>query len=403
MATDPPSSYRTLEIDDEVSALAVESVFGAEDDQYVSLEEDGYAADVSLKNQEEENDAETEKVSSDDDVAHGASPLMLASPAASGGGDHRNPIIRSITTTAEATLNRHYSVGELVRTLGRGGAQSEGSNLPPELERRVLDFCLAQRKRREKYGPQQPWGIFGMYAHLANVRIDLEWAEDAAYRRQHNEPYLSWTDFDDARLQALHRPWFTYVIILLCTIMLIVSFAVNDWKIEPLNVNNMIGPSKDTLIKIGARDTDLIVNEHQWFRIVSPLILHAGIIHYVVNMIAFWFIGVAVEQTHGILNTIALFMIPGVGGTILSAIFLPQYISVGASGGIFGLIGGCMADIGMNWKLLFIHHADETKKQVWRRNFWAVFILVAEVLFNIVSPLIANSTLLNVVSLNATS
>jgi len=33
------------------------------------------------------------------------------------------------------------------------------------------------------------------------------------------------------------------------------------------------------------------------------------------------------------------------GGTILSAIFLPDYITVGASGGIFGLIGGCIADI----------------------------------------------------------
>jgi membrane associated rhomboid family serine protease len=384
MATDPPS-YRSGEIDDEVSALAVESVFGVEDNQHA--DEEAYEADVSLKDQEVENDAETEKVSSDDEVA-GAAARPLTSPF-SGGGEHRNPVIRSITTTAEATLTRHYSVDELVRTLGQGEAGTE--NLPPELERRVRDFLLAQRKRREKYGPHQPWGIFGMYAHLANVRIDLEWAEDAAYRRQHNEPYLSWTDFDDARLQALHRPWFTYFIILLCTIMLIVSFAVNDWKIEPLSVNNMIGPSKDTLIKIGARDTDLIINEHQWYRIVSPLILHAGIIHYVVNMIAFWFIGVAVEQTHGILNTIALFMIPGIGGTILSAIFLPQYISVGASGGIFGLIGGCIADIGMNWKLLFIHHADETKKQVWRRNFWAVFILISEVIFNIVSRLMLHA------------
>jgi membrane associated rhomboid family serine protease len=92
-----------------------------------------------------------------------------------------------------------------------------------------------------------------------------------------------------------------------------------------------------------------------------------------------------VEQCHGMVNTMALFIIPGVGGTILSAIFLPQYISVGASGGIFGLIGGCIADIGLNWRLLFIQHVDETPKQVWRRNFFAVFILFFEILFNIVS------------------
>ena len=84
------------------------------------------------------------------------------------------------------------------------------------------------------------------------------------------------------------------------------------------------------------------------------MILHAGVVHYLINMFAMWFIGAAVEQSHGTVSTTILFLIPGVGGNILSAIFLPQYISVGASGGIFGLIGGCIADITLNWKLLFI-------------------------------------------------
>lgn len=48
-----------------------------------------------------------------------------------------------------------------------------------------------------------------------------------------------------------------------------------------------------------------------------------------------------------------------VGGTILSAIFLPEYITVGASGGIFGLIGACISDIVMNWNLLFNEFVNE--------------------------------------------
>ncbi len=75
------------------------------------------------------------------------------------------------------------------------------------------------------------------------------------------------------------------------------------------------------------------------------MVLHAGIIHYCLNMLALWFVGSAVEQCHGTLASAILFIIPAVGGLILSALLLPQYISVGASGGIFGLVGACLADI----------------------------------------------------------
>jgi membrane associated rhomboid family serine protease len=218
---------------------------------------------------------------------------------------------------------RQYSMTELIRTLGSetGGT----SQLHPELERRVLDFRLAQKKRSQKHGEQQGWGIFGMYANLSNVRIDLEWAEDAAWRRNHKAPYLTWSDFDEARRKGgRNRPWFTYSLIMACSVMLIVEFGLNGWKVEPLNVNPLIGPSAEALIRAGARDTAKIVEEGQWFRIFSPLLLHAGLVHYVINMAALWFIGGAIEQSHGIVNTTLLFLIPGVGGNILSAIFLPQ-------------------------------------------------------------------------------
>jgi membrane associated rhomboid family serine protease len=77
-----------------------------------------------------------------------------------------------------------------------------------------------------------------------------------------------------------------------------------------------------------------------------------------------WFIGGAVEQSHGFASATVLFIIPAVGGNILSAICLPQYISVGASGGIFGLIGGCLADITLNWNLLFLKTTADEKSRM---------------------------------------
>lgn len=294
---------------------------------------------------------------------------------------------------------RQYSITELVETLGSQDPLSS-RQLPPELERRVLDFRLARQKRRQKHGEVKRWGMLGMYAHLSSMRIDLEWAEDAAWRRQNGAPYLSWSDFDDARKQTA-KPWFTYSLVAACTVMLIVEFGLNGWKVAPLNENPLIGPSAEALIRAGARDTVRIVEDGQWFRIFTPLLLHAGIVHYVVNMAALWFIGAAIEGSHGLVNTIILFLVPGVGGNILSAIFLPQYISVGASGGIFGLIGGCVADIFLNWRILFIPTGEDDESNK-RRNINAMIWLILEAFVNTVIGFTVSSFCapLSVVELN---
>ena len=56
------------------------------------------------------------------------------------------------------------------------------------LARRLRDFQFAQHKRKKKFGNERPWGILGLYDHLAAIRTDVEWAEDAARRRYNNEP-----------------------------------------------------------------------------------------------------------------------------------------------------------------------------------------------------------------------
>lgn len=165
--------------------------------------------------------------------------------------------------------------------------------------------------------------------------------------------YKAWFEFVDEKGTGRNRPWFTYIILLLCTAFLIASIGLNGWNVEPFSVNPMIGPSAETLVSMGAKSSLLIVQGREVWRLLSAMVLHAGLIHYLLNMLALWFIGSAVEQCHGFFSSMLLFVAPAVGGTLLSAIFLPQYITVGASAGIFGLIGACLADICMNWALLF--------------------------------------------------
>lgn len=196
----------------------------------------------------------------------------------------------------------------------------------------------------------------------------------------YNFRYLSWADFDASKKKGANRPFFTYFLLFTCTIASIVSIALNGWKVEQMDVNPMIGPSAETLILMGAKDSYLIVSENEVWRVISSAILHAGLIHYVINCLALWFVGKAIETTHGTVATAVIFIISAIGGTLLSAIFLPEYITVGASGGIFGLIGACLADIMMNWKHLFSDFVIENGRR--NNHLLVVAFLILDILLN---------------------
>lgn len=97
----------------------------------------------------------------------------------------------------------------------------------------------------------------------------------------------------EKRKQGYNRPFFTYILLIICTGSLLTSIALNGWSIEPISTNPMIGPSADTLVRMGAKETYLIVHQNEIWRVLSPMILHAGLIHYFLNMLALWFIGSA--------------------------------------------------------------------------------------------------------------
>jgi membrane associated rhomboid family serine protease len=232
-----------------------------------------------------------------------------------------------------------------------------------------------------------------LYDHLTSIRIDVEWAEDAAGRRANGEPYFSWADFDESKRSGSNRPFFTYFLLFVCTIMIIASIGVNGWKVEPLNANPMIGPSANTLILMGAKDANLIVHENESWRLLTSALLHAGLVHYFINMLALWFVGAAIEMSHGSIAACIIFTVSAIGGTILSALFLPEYITVGASGGIFGFVGACLADIVMNWKLLFCDFVTENAKK--QSHIMVILILIIDIALNSIiglTPFVDNFT-----------
>jgi len=147
-----------------------------------------------------------------------------------------------------------------------------------------------------------------------------------------------------------HKPWFGRFIVILLSVMMIVEIGVNGWKIESLKVNPLIGPGIETLDKLGAKNTPLLLEGEAW-RIFTPIILHAGILHLLFNLFALLNIGFPLEREFGSWKIALIFVASGVVGVLFSAIMVPQQLGVGASGAIFGLFGSAWADLIHNWSV----------------------------------------------------
>lgn len=120
---------------------------------------------------------------------------------------------------------------------------------------------------------------------------------------------------------------------------------------EPLKENPLFGPSSSTLEKLGALDWNKVVYEHQGWRLISCIWLHAGVIHLLVNMLSLVFIGIRLEQQFGFGRVGMIYLISGFGGSILSSLFIRSSISVGASGALFGLLGAMLSELCTNWTI----------------------------------------------------
>ena len=78
----------------------------------------------------------------------------------------------------------------------------------------------------------------------------------------------------------------------------------------------------------------------EWWRLLSSMFLHAGLIHLGLNAYVLWIFGNEIEREIGRLETLAVFLVTGVFAGATSFAFAPGFtIAVGASGAIFGLVG----------------------------------------------------------------
>ncbi|KAK6126077.1 hypothetical protein DH2020_040191 [Rehmannia glutinosa] len=161
-------------------------------------------------------------------------------------------------------------------------------------------------------------------------------------------------------------PWLIPSFVVVNIVMFIITMYVNNcpknsiscvagflgrFSFQPFKENPLLGPSSSALEKMGALDVSKVVDEHEGWRLITCMWLHGGVFHLLANMLSLIVIGIRLEQEFGFVRIGLLYLISGFGGSLLSALFIQSNISVGASGALFGLLGGMLSELITNWTI----------------------------------------------------
>lgn len=102
----------------------------------------------------------------------------------------------------------------------------------------------------------------------------------------------------------------------------------------------------DFMLQMGASYEPLIVDGHEYYRLITHFFLHFGWDHLINNMISLLVLGYATELVLGRVRFISLYFLAGIGAGAASVWYNlsagEPSVSCGASGAIFGLSGALL-------------------------------------------------------------
>lgn len=120
-------------------------------------------------------------------------------------------------------------------------------------------------------------------------------------------------------------PFPTYTVVLIAAIGCVFAAQLNTGLNESVELAGFVKP--------------LFTGADQYWRILTGAALHAGPLHVVMNCYAFYSFGKVFEFLSARAHLPIVFLLAAIGGGLLSLVASPSGTSVGASGGILGVIG----------------------------------------------------------------
>ena len=110
---------------------------------------------------------------------------------------------------------------------------------------------------------------------------------------------------------------------------------------------SFLSPSPEDLMRFGADNAGAVLIGGEWWRIVTAMFVHVGIIHLATNMWCLWNLGLLAEPLLGSLGVFAVYILTGAAGNLLSTLYNwvkfhnsgAFSVGAGASGAVFGIAG----------------------------------------------------------------
>src|SRR5580698_5718004 len=142
------------------------------------------------------------------------------------------------------------------------------------------------------------------------------------------------------------RPWAssraTYLLVgINCAVFLAMTFR----GVNPIT------PDPDQLLQWGADNAGNVLISGEWIRIITAMFVHVGIIHLATNMWCLWNLGLLAEPLLGSFGLVAVYVLTGAAGNLLSTAVnwtwplhdaagnIGYPVGAGASGAVFGIAG----------------------------------------------------------------
>ncbi len=106
-----------------------------------------------------------------------------------------------------------------------------------------------------------------------------------------------------------------------------------------------VNPTMEDLWFWGANFGPLTIAAGQWWRLLTCVFVHIGLMHIALNMWCLWGLGKLAESMYGRWTFVAIYLVTGVSASVASLIWNPVGTSAGASGAIFGIAGALITSL----------------------------------------------------------
>src|SRR5947209_19092140 len=127
---------------------------------------------------------------------------------------------------------------------------------------------------------------------------------------------------------------------------------------------------------------NVLMIQWQYWRFITPIFLHANFLHVGLNMLNFFVLGIFLERLVGHLRFLLIYLLTGIISIIASFYFVPQEISVGASGAIFGLVGA--------YSIFVLRHRRAFRNNGIPALLWLVLFIGGNLSIGLFVPNVAN-------------